>query len=60
MMLLGRLRFEISERNLSQSHLIQHKSHVDWSWIEPGPPQWEAGDQVPEPKASYEEDCGYM
>jgi hypothetical protein len=30
--------------NLSQCHSVYHKSHMDWTGIEPGPPRWEAGD----------------
>jgi hypothetical protein len=35
-----------SDKNLSQSHYIHHKSHMDTDWLgaEPGPPKWEAGD----------------
>jgi hypothetical protein len=28
---------------------VHHKSHMDWSRIEPGPPPWVAGDKRPEP-----------
>jgi hypothetical protein len=27
--------------NLSQCHFVDHKSHMDWPGIEPGPPRWE-------------------
>ena len=27
------------EKNLSQHHFVRHKSHMDWSGIEPAPPQ---------------------
>jgi hypothetical protein len=33
-----------SEKNLSQSHFVHHKPNMDWPGIEPGPPQWKAGD----------------
>jgi hypothetical protein len=33
-----------SGKNLSQCHFVHNKSHMDWPGIEPGPPQWEAGD----------------
>jgi hypothetical protein len=32
-----------SEKNLSQCHFVNHKSHMNCSGREPGPPQWEAG-----------------
>jgi hypothetical protein len=30
--------------NLSQCHLVRHKSHMDWPGIEHGPSRWEASD----------------
>jgi hypothetical protein len=30
--------------DLSQCNFVYHKSHMDGPGIEPGPPQWEAGD----------------
>jgi hypothetical protein len=33
-----------SDKNLSQCHFVHHKSHMDWTGIESGPPRWEAGD----------------
>jgi hypothetical protein len=32
------------EKNLSQCQSVHHKSHVDWSGREPGPPRWGTGD----------------
>jgi hypothetical protein len=29
-----------SEKNLSQCHFVNHKSHTDWPGREPGPPRW--------------------
>jgi hypothetical protein len=37
-----------SEKSLSQCHCVYHKSHVDWLRHEPGPPQWESSNQLPE------------
>jgi hypothetical protein len=31
--------------NLSQCNFVHHKSHMTSPGIEPGPPQWEAGDR---------------
>jgi hypothetical protein len=31
-------------KNLSQCHLVHHKSHMGYPGIETGPPRWEAGD----------------
>jgi hypothetical protein len=33
-----------SGENLSQCYFVNHKSHMEWPRIEPGPPRWEAGD----------------
>ena len=33
-----------SGKTLSQRHFFHHKSHMDRSGIEPGPPRWETGD----------------
>jgi hypothetical protein len=30
--------------NVSQFRFVHHKSHVNCPGLEPGPPQWEAGD----------------
>ena len=32
------------EKNLSHCHFVHHKPHMDSPGIEPGPPQWKAGD----------------
>jgi hypothetical protein len=40
----GQGKADNSEKNLSQCHFIHHKPHMDWPGIEPGPPQWKAGD----------------
>jgi hypothetical protein len=37
-----------SERNQSQCCFVHHKSHGDWLWCEPSPPQWEDGNWPPE------------
>jgi hypothetical protein len=34
-----------SEKNLSQSHFVHHKSHRDWPGSEPGTPRGEPGDK---------------
>jgi hypothetical protein len=31
-----------------QCRFVDHKSHMTWHGLEPGPPQWEAGDLPPE------------
>jgi hypothetical protein len=33
-----------SEKNLSQCQFVHHKSQIDWTGRETGPPLWEAGD----------------
>jgi hypothetical protein len=32
------------EKNLSHTHFIHHKSHMDWTGIEHDPGRWETGD----------------
>jgi hypothetical protein len=39
-----RVEPKYSEKNLSQCHFVQSKSHMDWNGIKPGPLQWEDGD----------------
>jgi hypothetical protein len=31
---------QYSDKNLSQCHFVNHKSHMDWPGIEIRPPQW--------------------
>jgi hypothetical protein len=35
---------EVLGENLSQRHLVYHKTHMTRSELKPGPPLWEAGD----------------
>jgi hypothetical protein len=39
---------EAPGENLPQSHFVHHNSYISWLGIEPGSPQWEAGDQPSE------------
>jgi hypothetical protein len=39
-MILTERDCSIRKKNLSQSHLIHHKCHMNWPGIEHGPPQW--------------------
>jgi hypothetical protein len=35
---------EVLGENPSQRHFVHHKSHMTQTWLEPGPPRWEASD----------------
>jgi hypothetical protein len=35
---------EVLGENQPQRHFVHQKSHMTWPGLEPGPPQWEAGD----------------
>jgi hypothetical protein len=48
---------KFSEKNLSQCHFWGHKSHMDWSGIEPGSPWRETGNYQPE---SHSQNKGYL
>jgi hypothetical protein len=41
---IDRRKPKYSGKNLSQCHFVNHKFHMNWPGIEPGPPRWEAGD----------------
>jgi len=38
-----------SDKNVSQCHLVRHKSHIDWPRIGPGSWHWGTGHWPPEP-----------
>jgi hypothetical protein len=35
---------EVLGENVLQCHFVNHKFHMTWAGLEPGPPQWEASD----------------
>jgi hypothetical protein len=35
---------EVRGENLTQLHLVHHKSHMTWPWLEPSSPLWKAGE----------------
>jgi hypothetical protein len=39
---------EVVGKNLPQCHFVHHKSYMTWTWLEPEPPRWEAGNESPE------------
>ena len=34
------------EKNLTQCHVVHHKSHTDWPEVQPGPLWWQTGDKL--------------
>jgi hypothetical protein len=43
-----REKLKYSEINLPQCHSVDHKSNMDWSGIETGPPRWQGCDNCQE------------
>jgi hypothetical protein len=48
-MITSRRKTEELGEKYVQCHFVHHKSHMDWPWLEPGPPWREASDQHLEP-----------
>jgi len=42
-------RAKNSDKNPYQYYFVYHKSHMDQTGMEPGPPIWQPGDYPPEP-----------
>jgi hypothetical protein len=40
---IDRRKSMYADKNMCHCHFIHNNSHLGWSGIEPGPPQWESG-----------------